>query len=410
MQALGRSGGPLLALVKAVTYPTLGRQSGGRLLFAIRPTSSRKAVTASSVPQIRTDRAARCAVPNRGGTQRQEKRRQFAKNVETPGSPLFYIRVVSASVLPVTAQRHTARVSRALHWMEERLEEPVSLASIAAVADLSPYHFHRVFRAVVGESPKAHLRRLRLERAVYRLKVSTDTVLHIALESGFATPETFTRAFSRSFEISPSEYRRMLRSYREYADVDQPIKTFEGGFTDETPLTLRFDLDAAPVWVERTPERHLLVVRHTGYVGLGIGYSSIEPWKKVRAIAEVSGIAHLSDRLVGITRDDPYVVDDEQVRFDAALQIDAPIDPPYPFTYRWMPAQLCVAHRHTGGAEEIAKTFAAIGVQWMPSDGWRLRCASPFQIHHLNHTTSGAVRISHTDAYVPLDRQPGEAP
>ncbi|MFS2282012.1 MULTISPECIES: helix-turn-helix domain-containing protein, partial [Microbacterium] len=90
---------------------------------------------------------------------------------------------MSSVVLPLTAQRHAERVSRALHWMEERLEEPVTLAEIAAVAGLSPHHFHRVFRAVVGENPKAHLRRLRLERAVYRLKVSTDTVLHIALES-----------------------------------------------------------------------------------------------------------------------------------------------------------------------------------------------------------------------------------
>lgn len=84
--------------------------------------------------------------------------------------------------------------------MEERLEEPVTLAEIAAVAGLSPHHFHRVFRAVVGENPKAHLRRLRLERAVYRLKDSTDTVLHIALESGFATPETFTRASVQRFD------------------------------------------------------------------------------------------------------------------------------------------------------------------------------------------------------------------
>ena len=168
-------------------------------------------------------------------------------------------------------------MSRALQWVEERLEEPVTLACIARVAGLSPHHFHRVFRAVVGENPKAHLRRLRLERAAYRLKVSSDTVLDIALESGFTTPETFTRAFVRRFELSPSEYRRMVRSYREYADVARQSRTFEG-FTAETPLTLRFDLDAAPVWVERTSELHLLALRHRGYGGLGIGRASIEPW------------------------------------------------------------------------------------------------------------------------------------
>jgi AraC family transcriptional regulator len=113
---------------------------------------------------------------------------------------------------------------------------------------------------------------------------------------------------------------------------------------------------------------------------------------------------------VGITPDDPYVVDNEQIRFDAGIPIAAPIDPPHPFTYRQMPAQVCVAHRHTGGAEQIAKTFAAIGVQWMPSEGWRLRCAPPFEIHHVDQRANDAVRVSWTDAYVPLDHHPDHHP
>lgn len=288
----------------------------------------------------------------------------------------------------------------------------MGLADIAAIAGLSPHHFHRVFRAVVGENPKAHLRRLRLERAVYRLKISTDTALQIALESGFSTPETFTRAFARRFDISPSEYRRMLRSYREYADVAQHSRTFEG-FAEATPLTLHFDLAAPSVSVQRTPERHLLVLRQRGYRGIGIGQPSMEPWAQLRDFATARGLAYSSEHVVGITRDDPYVVDDEQIRFDAGVEIVAPIDPPHPFAYHRQPPQLCIAHRHTGGAEQIAKTFAAIGVQWMPSAGWRLQCASPFEIHHIDQPADGPARIGYTDAYVPLehqhDRHPGVA-
>ena len=82
---------------------------------------------------------------------------------------------------------------------EAHLEQPISLDEIATVAGFSAHHFHRVFSSVTGEPPKAYLRRLRLERAAYRLKTSSDNVLQIALESGFTTHETFTRAFSRQF-------------------------------------------------------------------------------------------------------------------------------------------------------------------------------------------------------------------
>jgi AraC family transcriptional regulator len=74
----------------------------------------------------------------------------------------------------------------------------------------------------------------------------TTTPRDSRLESGFATPETFTRAFVQRFEISPSVYRRMLRAYREHADLAQQSTTF-AGFAEETPLTLRYDLDAVPV-------------------------------------------------------------------------------------------------------------------------------------------------------------------
>ena len=119
----------------------------------------------------------------------------------------------------------------------------------------------------MGEAPKEYLRRLRLERAVLRLKVSPDNVLPIALEAGFATHETFTRAFIRQFGISPSEFRRVLRAYRAAVGDTMESETF-AGHTDETPLILRFDMQKEPVSVVRTPPRHLIFMRHTGYESL----------------------------------------------------------------------------------------------------------------------------------------------
>jgi len=132
---------------------------------------------------------------------------------------------------------------------EDHLEEPLTLPALAAIAGFSPHHFHRVFHSVTGEAPKQYLRRLRLERAVHRLKVTPDNVLRIALESGFATHETFTRAFVRQFGISPSEFRAVLREYRKCVEDAMGSRAF-AGFTEDTPLTLRFDLFKDPVTVE----------------------------------------------------------------------------------------------------------------------------------------------------------------
>ena len=302
-----------------------------------------------------------------------------------------------------TTRKYEQTVLPVLLHCEDHLEEPLSLAGLAAIAGFSPHHFHRVFHSVTGESPKEYLRRLRLERAVYRLKISSDNVLQIALESGFATHETFTRAFVRQFGISPSEFRAVLREYRDCVEDAMGSRTF-AGFTEETPLTLRFDLLEDPVTVEQTPPRHLLSVRHNGFEDLLAGGKAfLGLWDDLFAYAEAQGIEHSPELLVGITHDDPYVTEDHKIRFDACLPVSVPMKANHPVSYRYLAPGLCVARRHRGGLEEIAKTFAYIGVEWLPSGDYGLRAAAPFEIYHCARTPDGRTERLYTDAYVPLE-------
>jgi AraC family transcriptional regulator len=94
-----------------------------------------------------------------------------------------------------------------LQTLRDRLDGDVSLETLAARAGWSPFHFHRAFRRVVGETPKQYTQRLRLDRAAARLAAGTDPVLSIAADAGFASHEVFTRAFRRQFGRTPSNYR-----------------------------------------------------------------------------------------------------------------------------------------------------------------------------------------------------------
>lgn len=95
--------------------------------------------------------------------------------------------------------------------IQTHLDEDLSTATLAVLVGLSPAHFARTFRAVTGETLKQYSLRLRLERAAYRLLVERSSVLSVATDCGFASHETFTRAFRRRFGMPPSEYRRTRR-------------------------------------------------------------------------------------------------------------------------------------------------------------------------------------------------------
>jgi AraC family transcriptional regulator len=99
-----------------------------------------------------------------------------------------------------------------LRHVKERLDGDVSLDALAARSGWSAYHFHRAFRRFVGETPKAYTLRLRLDRAAARLAIGTDRVTDVALDSGFGSHESFTRAFARRYGRSPERYRAATRS------------------------------------------------------------------------------------------------------------------------------------------------------------------------------------------------------
>ena len=83
-----------------------------------------------------------------------------------------------------------------------------TLAAVAREACLSPFHFHRCFRACFGETPHQYLSRLRLEEAAGCLRCTTRPVAEIAVAVGFESPAHFSRAFKRRFGATPQQYRR----------------------------------------------------------------------------------------------------------------------------------------------------------------------------------------------------------
>ncbi|HEY0618188.1 MAG TPA: helix-turn-helix domain-containing protein [Kribbella sp.] len=91
----------------------------------------------------------------------------------------------------------------------ESLDEPATCGvDLAKRVHLSRFHFDRVVAAAAGESPAAFRRRLLLERAAYRLLADSAGVLELAIDAGYGSHEAFTRAFTRAYGMSPSQWRR----------------------------------------------------------------------------------------------------------------------------------------------------------------------------------------------------------
>src|SRR5688500_5206453 len=100
------------------------------------------------------------------------------------------------------------RIGLALAWLEEHLAEEVGLDDLARAAGYSPFHFHRLFYLYLGETVADYVRARRLAVAARQLRTTAATAAAIAHASGFGTQAVFTRAFKRSYGVTPGKFRR----------------------------------------------------------------------------------------------------------------------------------------------------------------------------------------------------------
>jgi len=108
------------------------------------------------------------------------------------------------------SEANPARIAGVLQHMESRSAEPHSIAGLAEIAGLSPYHFLRTFKRVTGVTPHQWLLRSRLRDAARRLVVTHDSVTDVALDCGFDDLSNFIRSFKSEFGASPRTYRETL--------------------------------------------------------------------------------------------------------------------------------------------------------------------------------------------------------
>ena len=110
-------------------------------------------------------------------------------------------------------QEYIARINRVMDFIGANLDKPIDLSLMASVASFSPYHFHRIFTCIVGETPNNFLSRVRLEKSAQLLQDNRKMAIgEIAFKCGFTNISSFSRAFRSYFDMSANEFRQQCKA------------------------------------------------------------------------------------------------------------------------------------------------------------------------------------------------------
>ncbi len=286
-------------------------------------------------------------------------------------------------------------VRRALRFLQEHLDDELRLDDLAEVAGYSPFHFHRLFRARVGEPVHGHVKRLRMERAARRLRDTADAVLDVALASGFRSGEGFARAFKAWYGATPSAFRD---EHRRDVRLDAPTGVHapgDGGADGYAPPP---PADGPPFRVVTLPPRRVACVRHVGpYDECGPAFERLMAWAGPR------GLVGATSEIVGIPWDDPSWTAPERLRYDAALVLGDDADPDVGdgIDLADLAGGPHVATYHAGPYETLGATYDRLFGHGLPSLG-RTPREAPCVERYLNDPRTTKPADLFTEVRVPV--------
>jgi AraC family transcriptional regulator len=236
--------------------------------------------------------------------------------------------------------RYAPRVQRVVGYLADHLDETLDLETLARIACFSPYHFHRIYRGLLGETVNDTVRRLRLQRAAIDLLDRELNIERTAHRAGYASQAAFTRAFRAEYGEPPARYRGAARS-------GETNPEGAGMYLIET-LTL--------------PKLRVAAIQHRGDYQL-----TSRAFERLMTIAATTGLLTRDTRTFGIFHDDPMAVPQPDLRSTVCITVPPEWTPSGEVTEARIEGGRYATIVHTGPYTELKSAYDWLYQTWLPS-------------------------------------------
>jgi AraC family transcriptional regulator len=271
---------------------------------------------------------------------------------------------------------YTFRINRVLAYIEQHLADDLSLGVLARESFFSPFHFHRVFQGIVGETPLTFVKRVRLERAASMLLTSpAQSITQVGLACGFPSPAAFSRSFRERFGAAPREYRENRKNRivdrKNGKDTPRSVEYLPGVTNHTREILMNLTIKD-------------MQSRHVGYVANLEGYESTKirrAWDRLCSWAGPLGLLD-SGEMIGVSFDDPDVTPKHKCRYYACITIPADLIPPKDIGVLDLPGGRHAVVPFDGTTAEIQGAYSDLYARWLPQSGFEPADTPCFEIYH----------------------------
>lgn len=257
------------------------------------------------------------------------------------------------------------RMLRVFRYIFNNLDGDLSLDTLADVACMSRFHWHRVFQSMTGEPLAAAIRRIRLCRASVDLLQTNEAIAEISIRYGYPTAQSFTRAFKAEYGLAPGGFRDSGNAPLAFAPKSEGVFSMH------------------QIYIKEMPEQSMLALPNTGpYHDLGMTFGNFAAMLVSRGLIQQAG------PFAGIYYDDPGIVPAEELRSHAGAIFQTIPEKSDGFETLRIPAGRFAVLRHKGPYAGLKVAYKYLFGEWLPSSGEEVADIPCYDIFHNSPTNT----------------------
>jgi AraC family transcriptional regulator len=291
------------------------------------------------------------------------------------------------------------RINTILLFIDNNLDSELSLEIVAKVGFYSPFHFHRIFKAVTKETLNSYITRKRIEKtASILLHQKNISITELSLQYGFNSNSSFTRTFKKFYGISPSEFRKSKPKYSKISQVESKNGQ-ENGLSEEYICNINNLINwikmNAKIEIKEMPKLELAFITQIGPEGLGNAYAKLMQW------AAPKGLLTEDSKMATIYHDSYKITEPEKVRMSACLILKEKTEVSGEVGLTTIEKGKFIVGHFEIGIQEFEKSWTGLFI-WMNENGYKKADRNPFEIYH-NNFNKHPEKIAIVDFHIPIE-------
>lgn len=293
----------------------------------------------------------------------------------------------------IATQRHAtitdyrSRINAAMLFIGQHAGQNLDISAIAAEANFSAFHFHRIFAAYVGDTVWDYVKRIRMIKAA-TLLVSQTSIAEVAAQSGYETTSAFIQVFKKTYGVTP----QLFKQTKQLAQVYYPFKSVRKP-SDKLNLIAE---------IREIPALTIFYVRKKGLVDQNYTKVADEAFEVLFRFLNAKQVRNQVVHRLGIIHD-MGLISAEDCRFDAGVTLlhPASLVPADEVCRVEIAAGKWAVFSHKGAYNTLWQTWNWIYQYWYPTSGLELRDVAPFEVY-LNHPFTTPPEDLLTEIYLPI--------